>query len=116
MAVITREPMAQSFIANTTMEKIYRDGVHRQYGIYPCENYVLHTTTLDIEEIDLNTGMLTGNIIKGYTPMGVTCSVNYDFEANPDEYYAVLASTVPADQIFGGGNDHKTILKNMEVI
>lgn len=98
---------------NTTMKASYNDAdVLRTYKISPCEGYVLHVNTLDTPVFDEDTGELTEEVVLGYTPATISVGYNYDFEANPKQIYAVLESTVPADQIFGGGNDHEVMSDN----
>jgi hypothetical protein len=104
--VITKEDIA-TLIPNTSMQKVYRDGVFNTYYITPNEGYVLHDKAYDAPVYD-DYGNETGEIILGYRTSQASCPASYDFTANPREFYAVLASSVPADQIFGGGNDHET--------
>ena len=97
-------------IENTKVLKGIYNGVHRSYVIGANEGYVLHDNTLDAPEIDENTYEETGNIILGYTVGTTSCAPNYDWTANPREFYAVLRSEVPENQIFGGGNnDHEVM-------
>lgn len=91
MAYIDTTPI----IANTTMQQSTYT-----YFIKPIEGYVLHdnrkdwTDIVDGEEV----------VFEGYSTYGVTVPLSYDFEANPFNLYTKLASEVPSDQIFGGGN------------
>ena len=118
----TFEEMATSLIPNTTMRKRLVDGVHKSYHIQPISGYVLHDNTMDYINIDPNTYEETTKF--GYSPSSVyvTCGASYDFSTHTvtDEngnaytaygnrdFFAVLESEVPADQIFGGGdNDHE---------
>ena len=110
---------------NTTMQQSVINGVNGGYKISPISGYVLHANNYDaeIEEpiIDEETGLQmtdeeTGEplfeIVKvlGYTRGSATCAADYDFVANPREFYAVPADSVPADQIFGvGNNDHEVM-------
>lgn len=90
---------------NTTMQKVYFNDVHKLYYIYPDSGYVLHVKTRDWPEEDPETGE---EIIKqGFTSGMASCPANYDFTANPLEFFAVPEDSVPADQIFGGGNNHE---------
>ena len=59
------------------------------YRIFPAEGYKLHETTLDEEVFDEETHEGTGEIKKGYTTSYVTAGINYDFEKNEREIYAV---------------------------
>lgn len=92
---------------NTTMKKLYIDGVHRTYNITPVSGYVLHDKGRDWSVINPETEEETYYL--GYTTGTASCPANYDFTANPREFYAVPADSVPADQIFGGGNDHEVM-------
>ena len=100
MAVITYEDVNPTLIPNTTMTKLLRDGVHQVYRIYPIDGYVLHDNKNDYPEYDSVTGEET--IVLGYVSGSTSCAANYDFVANPREFYTVPADSVPADQIFGG--------------
>ena len=104
----TYEQLEQSLIDNTVMEKVFNNGVHLVYRITPIAGYVLHDKGRDFTEIDPIT---SEEVIRlGYTSTSTSCPANYDFEANPREFYAVLASDVPADQIFAvGGDNHETV-------
>lgn len=103
-------------IPNTTMQ-IYTNnaGVDLTYRITPVAGYVLHDKARDWEAYDEVTGDLiydeNGNpiVVQGFTTATASCGINYDFEANPREFFTKLESEVPADQIFGGGNnsDHE---------
>lgn len=100
--VITYEDVNLSLIENTTMQKVFRDGVHSTYNITPVAGYVLHDKGYDVPSYDEH-GNETGEVTLGYRISTATCAASYDFTANPREFYAV-----PADQIFGGGyNDHE---------
>lgn len=97
-------------IANTTVEKVFRDEVHKQYRIAPNEGYVLHDKGYDEEIIDPITLMPTGEIKLGYRTTKATCAASYDFIANPNEYYAVPRDSVPSDQIYGVGDNNHEIM------
>jgi hypothetical protein len=99
-----------TLIPNTVMQKRLRDGVDYQYRISPAEGYVLHDNVLDSYEDYTEDGEGVGEPILGFTPATSTCAANYDFVANPRQFYAVLRNTVPEDQIFGGvNNDHEVM-------
>ena len=89
MAEITRERLTDTPFENTVVEKIFVGAVHKQYGIKPKEGYKLHDTRADEEIIDMESGEPTGEIKKGYRKNKVTVSANYDFNENPNEFYAV---------------------------
>lgn len=102
---IRYENVNPSFIDNTTMQKMYINDVHKVYRITPVDGYVLHDNRLDTD-IGID-GNIIDPPIAGYTPATVTVAADYDFVVNPNNIYAVLRSTIPEDQIFGGGNDHE---------
>ena len=77
----------ESVVPNTTME-IHESG--KFYRIRPAEGYKLHTKELDSEAFD-DAGRFV-EVQKGYTKVFTTCGVNYDFKANPREFYAVKDS------------------------
>ena len=107
MAVYTNEPVIPSLIANTTMTRNFKDGVAMTYSIRPVDGYVLHDKAADWTELDEETG---DEITKlGYTRGEASCAVSYNFVTNPREFYAVPEDSVPADQIFGAGNDHEVM-------
>lgn len=106
MLAFSYENVTLSLIANTTMQKRFIDGIHKQYLIAPIENYVLHDSRLDTD-IDID-GNPIDPPLAGYTPATITVAANYDFAANPNNIYAVLRNTVPENQIYGGvNNDHE---------
>lgn len=89
-----------SLIENTKIEKVLRDGVtHIQYRIQALAGYVLHDNRLDWEDIDPETREPVFRL--GYTKGRKTITASYDFEANPNELYAVPDDSVLDDQIFG---------------
>lgn len=96
MAYIDTTPI----IPNTTMQMSTYT-----YFIAPAEGYVLHDNRNDYPSFEDET-----IIIEGYTRYGVTVPLNYDFEANPFNIYAVLESEVPADQIFGGNEPEHEVM------
>ncbi len=102
MARISVEPI----IANTTMEKyVNSEGVELVYIIAPIEGYVLHHSGKDFTEI------IDGEEVvkEGFASGSVSVPITYDFTANPYNLYTKLASEVPADQIFGGGNNEEVM-------
>lgn len=104
---VTYEDIIPSLIENTTMVKGLVDGVHNNYRITPFDGYVLHDNARDMPEYDPVTMMPTGNVVLGYTRGAASCRYNYDFEANPREFYAVPESEVPdpENQNFGDNNE-----------
>jgi hypothetical protein len=105
MAVWTYEDVVPTLIPNTTMQKAFMDGVHRVYYIKAVDGYVLHDKARDWDHTDDD-----GNIIEtfqGFTTARTSCAANYDFVANPREFFAVPREEVPEDQIFGVDNDHE---------
>ena len=74
---------------NTVCEARVKDGKVLSYIIKPASGYKLHEVSLDHMEVDED-GVETGEMIRGYTEAYVTAGVNYDFEKNSREIYAVL--------------------------
>lgn len=103
--MITYEDVTPSLIPNTIMKKRLLNGVHKTYTITAADGYVLHDNAGDWTDIDPITGEEI--VYKAFYSGTCTCAANYDFAANPREFYAVPADSVPADQIFGGSNDHE---------
>lgn len=76
-------------IENTVMQERYNDnGELINYVISPEEGYKLHEKSRD-EIVPDENGNETGDIKKGYTEGIVTVLVDYDFEKNDREIYAV---------------------------
>ena len=88
--VVIREDLTPSLIPNTSMQKIFVDGVHTQYGIKANEGYVLHDKDLNKYRFDYETETLTDEIILGFYDGTRTVRHDYDFEENPREFYATL--------------------------
>lgn len=103
----TYEEVNPTLIVNTTMEKGLNDGIHKIYRITPNEGYVMHDKTYDDVVLDEETGDLI-TVGLGYRRSTASVSANYDFAANPREFYTVLESEVPEDQIHGGGTTPDT--------
>lgn len=99
----TYEDVIPPIIANTVMIKAYQDGIHRTYRITAESGYVLHDKNYDEAILD-EYMQETGEIKLGYRRSQASCPANYDFEANPREFYTVPENEVPPDQIYGGGN------------
>lgn len=110
MPIITYEDIIPTLVENTTMRYLVADGVRRTYNIKANEGYVLHVNTLDTIIYDDETDEPTGEVILGYAEGIKSCGINYDWDENPREFYAVLRSSVPENRIFGGGgNDHEVM-------
>lgn len=108
--IITYEDLTPALVENTTMQKVFVDGVHEKYTIKPIDGYVLHDKRADETVIDPITMMPTDEIRLKYRTAQASCPASYDFAVNPWEFYAVPRESVPEDQIFGGGNnDHEAI-------
>lgn len=120
----TYENVIPSLIPNTTMYKKIRDGVHTTYAITANDGYVLHDNSADVIVTDPDTLEPTGEVIFYYARGTKTCGANYDFSPvtvtdengvehtayGSREFFARPESEVPADQIFGGGNnDHEVM-------
>jgi hypothetical protein len=104
---ITRENMT-TLLENTTMQKVFINGVHKKYEITPNEGYVLHDNSYDhYVEFDEN-GNGIGEVILGYRTSTASCTIA-QFNSNYYEFYAVPRSEVPENQIFGTGNNHEII-------
>ena len=91
-----------TLIENTTMKILYLDNVAKAYKITANDGYVLHDNVLDAYEYDEFTGEPIGQPVLGYSAGTKSCDINYDWDENPREFYAVLRSTVPENQIFSG--------------
>lgn len=90
-----------TLIENATMKILYLDNVAKAYKITANDGYVLHDNVLDVyEEFDAITGEPIGEPVLGYSDDTKSCGINYDWDANPREFYAVLKSSVPENQIF----------------
>lgn len=111
MAIITREDLNPTLIPNTTMQKIFRDGVLAQYGITPNEGYVLRDNKLDIYPDCDEEGNGIGEPIIGFYSDMRTVRYDYDFVANPREFQAVLIEDVPEGaEIYGvPSSDHEVM-------
>ena len=129
MAIITKEDVIPSLIPNTTMKKGFVDGVLKRYEITPINGYVLHNRRDDIFENYDDDGNGIGEPTLMYFASG-GCTVRYDYDftsitagtitdvdgneitvnkVGAYEIFAIPQSSVPADQIYGvGDNDHET--------
>ena len=88
----THTKISKSLIPNADMEIISIDGVSASYSIAPKEGYKLHAKELDSFEFDEEAMAETDRIIPGFTTGTKTCHISYDFEENPREFYAILAT------------------------
>lgn len=90
---------------NTTMQARYVDDVIGHYRIYPASGYVLHDNEYDYHNEE------DGFHTIGFTRGSATMGANYDFVANPREFYAIPENELPEfGEIFGGGNnDHEVV-------
>ena len=121
MANLTYEVITPSPMENGTVTKVFLDGVHGTYQVAPNAGYVLHDKARDYADIDPDTMEETPKL--GYTTGYATCGANYAFTPvivtdengvaftayGSREFAARLATDVPADQIFGGNNDHEVM-------
>lgn len=105
MAVYT-ETLDTSFnFPHIDIYKRFKDGVQNSWRVYPQEGYVMYCLSSDIiTTIDPTTGE---EITETYYCRMAGLSMRYNFD-NFD-YIAVLESEVPADRIYGGGNDHEVM-------
>ena len=88
-------------IPNTRMEAYYNtSNVLRKYYIYPIEGYALHSNYYDAPILD-EFGNETGEILQMFTTAYTTVVANYDFDANPDNIFAVPLSELDEDQLCG---------------
>ena len=85
-------------IPNTDMKILLIDGVETSYYITPKEGYMLHAKELDSPVFDEESMMETGEIRLGYTTGTKTCHIDYDFEKNPREFYAVPSQEEKKDE------------------
>lgn len=94
MADVVKENVTPTLIENTTMLLGCVNGVARAYEITPNEGHVLHDRLLDeFEQFDEETGEGLGAPIRlGYYSGTRTVGADYDFVANPREFFAVLRS------------------------
>lgn len=85
-------------VENTTMQKYIDDNTKedRTYWIKPNEGYKLHDKVLDSEDIDPDTGESVN--VLGFNTGISTCSANYDFTANPREFYTVPVTPIEEEK------------------
>jgi hypothetical protein len=107
---LVKEPVVPSLITNTTMVKGILNGVHKTYEITPCEGYVLHDKDLDSYSDYDYEGNGIGDVILGFYAGMKSVRYDYDFTANPREFYAVLATEVPeGSEIFNIEPEHEVM-------
>lgn len=128
----TYETVTPTLVPNTVTQKKLLDGVFKIYEIKPNEGYVLHDKRIDLDELDPNTGMPTGNIIPWFKISSTTVSKNYDFDnvtagtytytdengmpvtipvsmIGEYEFYTLPERIVPTSQTCGGDLDHEVM-------
>ena len=93
-------PMEETLLENTSMELGTENGLAKKYRITPNEGYVLHDNSYDAYADYDENGNGIGEPILGYRTATASCTIA-QFNNNTYEFYAVLASTVPENQIFG---------------
>ena len=91
----TYQDVKPSLIPNTTMVKVFFDGVHKKYRITPNEGYKLHVKGRDQDNVDPVTGERIFKL--GYIGTTVSFDASYNFEENPQEFYAVLKENTNED-------------------
>jgi hypothetical protein len=103
--VVTYTPETEIIRENITIERKYIDGVHKGYRLTANEGYVLHSPSLDNEVEDPFTGETH---IEQYYYRQAHLTIAQP--VSTWDWHAVLESDVPADMIFGGGNnDHEVM-------
>lgn len=120
MVNYTYEDVIPTLIPNTTIRKLFKDGVHISYFINPIDGYVLRDKENDCEEYDPNTHIPTGRILFSYVYGSCTCGANYDFSPvqvtdengvhytayGGREFFASLVDEVNPERVFGGRDDN----------
>ena len=126
--------MSLPVIENTTVEPRYNGSNELiAYRITPNEGYVIHTTNYDTPVYDEETMTETGEILLGFTSAFIQIGYTYNFDTvvpgtytytdennmsvtipvnkvGRFEIFAIPASIVPENQIFGGNNnDHEVM-------
>lgn len=97
----------EAIIPNTRMEAYYNaSNVLRKYYIYPLEGYGLHHNAYDEPILD-EEGNETGEVLQRFTTAFTTVVYNYDFEANPDNIFAVPLSELDENQLCGNPSEPK---------
>ena len=78
-------------IENATVRQSIYNGELSAFYINANEGYVLHDSALDTPEFDETSFEETGNTVLGYSEGTRSCGINYDWEENPREFYAITA-------------------------
>lgn len=102
----TYEDLIPTLIPNTTMQKGFNaNGVHKIYVITPNPGYVLHDAASDQPDEE------AGTVTLAFASGSCSCGANYDFVANPREFYAIPEEDVPENSVIYGGvdNDHEVM-------
>lgn len=81
----------ESLTDNTLCEAREKDGKVVSYRISPAKGYKLHHKTYDMPITE--NGIKTNKIKRGYTTRFITMGVNYNWETNPKQIYAVPIDT-----------------------
>ena len=110
---ITYSNYVNSPVPNTTMQEILRDGKLYKYELVPLPEYLLHDKASDVylEDVEIcneetHKIEIVNKTILGFKSGSTSCMANYDFVANPREFYTILREDAPEDAvIFGGGNE-----------
>lgn len=90
----------ESCYENTAMLEIRnKDNVLMGYDIAPVEGYVLHNSSLDQYEYDLETDKQKELIAHGYSYGSCSVNPDYDFDENPEEIYAIKEDAVGEDGV-----------------
>lgn len=105
MAVYTYEIATDITFPNITVYRKLRDGVHSGYRVNTNDGYVMIDTSIEYNTI---IDEVTGEYVdppQYFRQMH--CPLSYNF--NNFTWVAVPEDSVPADQIFGGNNEHETM-------
>lgn len=105
MADFVYEPTIGVSVPNITVENQFYNGVHIAYRLTANPGYVMYDQTEQNTTLDPDT-MEEIPIIYYYRQ--VTYPIRYAPEVWQNRWIAVPENTVPADQIFGGGNTTPT--------
>lgn len=111
MPNVNYEEINPSLIINTSMTKVYVNGVNTLIRITPNEGYVLHDNYLDTEVWDPELNIPTEEIKLGFYSGTRSVRHDYDFDINPREFYAVLISEIPeGSEIYSLPNNNHEIM------